>query len=254
MNTPCITIIIPTLNEEYFIKRLIPHIVKCDEGNYILELLVADGGSTDRTCYYAKKLGANVIHCPATGRAKQMNYAAWHSKGEILHFIHADAFPPKGFSSAVVHAFSTCRSGCFRSRFDSQSRFLRLNSYFTRFRPLFFRGGGQTLFVDFQLFVRLSGYDESLEIMEEYDLISRLKKVTSFEVIQRDVIVSARDYDIQGSVLLQVKYLLLMLLFFVGVPNRYINQTRKRICGGKVPLSKENGPYKNEETFHSKII
>lgn len=240
MKKSCISIIIPTLNEEYYISKLLPHLWQADVDGLILEVLLADAGSTDHTISMAIANKAVVIHCPQKGRAKQMNYAAKQAKGTILHFIHADAFPPQQFTRDVIKYTQSHQSGCFRSLFDTNSRFLRFNSYFTRFRGIVFRGGGQTLFVDRQLFYALNGYREDMVLMEEYDFILRLKKKANFEVVQRDVLVSARDYEKHGNVSLQARYFVLYVLFFSGMPHTWLTKAHRIMCRGKASVEKTN--------------
>ncbi|MFT5916680.1 MAG: rSAM/selenodomain-associated transferase 2 [Bacteroidia bacterium] len=211
-----ISIIIPTLNEEYFITKLIPHLRNGDKQNLVKEIILVDAGSKDETCKIGEELGVRIIHSTQKGRAIQMNLGAKHAKSEILHFIHADAFPPENFSQEVLNILESCDAGCFRSLFDTDGWFLRTNSWFTRFNGTFFRGGGQTLFMERDLFRELGGYDESVDLMEEYELIQRIKKNGSFKVIQQDVLVSARDYNKHGHWTLQTKYSLIYALFFFG--------------------------------------
>ena len=109
----CISIIIPTLNESYFLSKLLPHLLKADDEHLILEIIVADGGSTDNTCLVANLNSAKLVHCPERGRAKQMNFAAKEANGQILHFIHADAFPPQGFTTDVFLAWKAQSCGLF---------------------------------------------------------------------------------------------------------------------------------------------
>ena len=51
----------PALNEEGSILEVLKSIPKAIEGFYIVELLVVNDGSDDRTAEIAKKFGAKVI-------------------------------------------------------------------------------------------------------------------------------------------------------------------------------------------------
>jgi len=79
-----LSIIIPVLNEE----KALPSCLKAlkEEGPFLPEheIIVADGGSTDKTCRIAKEF-AQVIQAPR-GRAAQMNEGAKVAKGEWLFF------------------------------------------------------------------------------------------------------------------------------------------------------------------------
>ena len=209
-----ISIIIPVINEEENLEKLLPYL----KANGAEEIIVVDGGSTDKSKEVAEKFQVNLISS-AKGRAKQMNAGAQAAKGNILYFVHADSLPPKSFSSAILnHLNKTVQFGCFRSLFDTKNKFLRFNSYFSRFKGLMFRGGGQTLWITKELFNRLNGYDETLKLMEEYDFIKRASKISDYQVIQQDVLVSTRTYDDHGNFKTQLVYALVMFGFFRGIP------------------------------------
>ena len=70
--TLSISIIIPALNEAESLGNRLPRLVSMHQG---LEVIVVDGGSTDKTVDTAKSLGAKVLHS-APGRAFQMNAGA----------------------------------------------------------------------------------------------------------------------------------------------------------------------------------
>ncbi len=208
-----ISIIIPVINEEENLKKLLPYL----QENNAEEIIIVDGGSTDKSREVAGKFQAKVI-TSAKGRAKQMNAGAKAATGNILYFVHADSLPPKNFSTEILnHLTEKIQFGCFRSLFDTKNKFLRFNSYFSRFKGMMFRGGGQTLWITRDLFDQLNGYDESLKLMEEYDFIKRASQRSDYRVIQQDVLVSTRTYDDHGNFKTQLVYALVMFGFFRGI-------------------------------------
>ncbi len=235
LEPPKISIIIPTLNEEKNLKRLLPHLIKMDKKSLIKEIIIADGGSQDQTIAYAISFGAKAIQTDK-GRAQQMNAGAKKATGEILHFIHADSFPPANFTSDVLHKINEgVDYGCFRSLFHTSNKFLRSNSYFTRFKGIIFRGGGQTLFIKKSLFDKAGGYKESLIVMEEYELLRRLRKIGKFEIVQKSVLVSVRNYEKNGFVRLQFIYACIFIGFFLGLPQSSLTKFYKRFINqGKI--------------------
>ncbi len=81
-----ISIIIPTYNEADHIERTLQNLLTLKEQP--IEILVADGGSTDDTIALASKY-ARVIYS-GKGKGLQLNTAAKEAAGEILFFVHAD--------------------------------------------------------------------------------------------------------------------------------------------------------------------
>src|SRR5262245_14052419 len=101
--TPRLTIVIPTLNEA-------PHIVANLRALRTLrtegvEVIVADGGSTDRTDVLARPWADAVLTCPR-GRAKQMNHGASRAHGATLLFLHADTQLPADALQAIDAALA----------------------------------------------------------------------------------------------------------------------------------------------------
>src|SRR3990172_2104457 len=58
---PSVSIIIPTLNAERFLEGCLPSITKQDYPKEKIEVIVADGGSTDKTLEIAKKYDCRII-------------------------------------------------------------------------------------------------------------------------------------------------------------------------------------------------
>jgi len=86
-----ISIIIPTLNEEEGIAKVlcsIPEKLKKKS-----EIIVVDV-STDLTPVIAKKLGAKVVKVKEKGKGRQMRLAVKKSKGDILVFLDGDCTDP----------------------------------------------------------------------------------------------------------------------------------------------------------------
>ncbi len=193
-----ISIIIPTLNEAALIERLISF-VQTYGGDAVLEIIVADGGSTDDTLTKAHHLGARVITVPQPGRAIQMNAGASLARGELLYFIHADTLPPASFAMDIQEAIrSGVAFGRYRTQFDSNRWLLKCNAFFTRFDWPVCYGGDQTLFISASFFSSLGGYDENLLIMEEYELTARAKRFGKYIVLPKAALVSARKYELNS--------------------------------------------------------
>jgi glycosyltransferase involved in cell wall biosynthesis len=79
------SVVIPTLNEEATLEDVIR---RCKP--FADELLVMDGGSTDRTRTIAETCGAKFIQQKGKGKGAALRQAAELATGEVLVFIDAD--------------------------------------------------------------------------------------------------------------------------------------------------------------------
>ena len=81
------------------------------------EVIVVDGGSTDRTVQIAKRAGAKVLSS-ARGRGRQLNQGWRVSHGDWYLFLHADNRLPKKYGrsmEATIRLHPRSSWGCFSS-------------------------------------------------------------------------------------------------------------------------------------------
>ena len=224
-----LSVIIPALNEANNIGQLICDL-KQHGGTDLTDLLVVDGGSTDDTVVRAQQAGATVVVSARTGRADQMNFGASLTTGSVLYFVHADVQIHPDFVADIRRAVANGNdAGCYRFKFASEHPLLKLNSYGTRFSGIMSRGGDQTLFITRDLFRRLGGFRERYVVMEDFDIIARIRAVGRFCIIPKDVIVSARKYETNSWLRVQVANLTAFSLFFMDVSPARIAKTYRRM-------------------------
>lgn len=210
------SIIIPTYNEEQSIGLLLKHLSKYSD-NRLLEIIVVDGGSSDNTKKVVKQNRGTFLVSKQKGRAAQMNTGFRHSSGDLLYFVHADSFPPETYLDDLFSAVQNgYEAGCYRFRFDSDRLLLKINSWFTRFDRIMCRGGDQTLFITRTLFEKLGGFRDDYLIMEDYDLIQKIQQKSSFKIIPKNVVVSARKYDKNPYLKVNFANLVVFLMYFCG--------------------------------------
>jgi rSAM/selenodomain-associated transferase 2 len=224
-----VSIIIPTLNEAANVAKLLPYLQQHSDDR-LVDLIVVDGGSTDDTLAKAEAAGAAVYSCTPCCRAAQMNKGAAHASGNILYFVHADACPPPSFLDQIEQALAEGYDlGCFRFVFDSNKLMLRINAFFTRFDRIMCRGGDQTLFVRRSLFDALDGYKEDHVVMEDYDFIIRSRQQARFKIKLDNVIVSARKYEHNSYLRVNLSNLTVFMMFFLGFQPKTLLATYKRL-------------------------
>ncbi|NCR27702.1 MAG: glycosyltransferase [Microcystis aeruginosa Ma_QC_C_20070823_S13] len=190
-----LSIIIPTLNEELGIAATLKQI------GAGVEIIVVDGGSTDKTREIAKKLGDKVIISPKKGRAFQMNLGAKIAKGDILLFLHGDTLLPHEFQEQIINTLSQSGivAGAFELKIDGEEKTLRLVEKLVNWRSrwLSLPYGDQGIFLKAAIFADLGGFPE-LPIMEDFELIQRLKKRGKIAIVSASVITSARRWQKLG--------------------------------------------------------
>ena len=146
-----------------------------------------------------------------------MNAGAEQSTGEILYFIHADVKLVPSFADDIIASVNSgYHVGCYRYVFDSTSLMLRVNGYCTRFKGIMCRGGDQTIFVTRTAFEDVKGFNTLYSIMEDYDFIIRLRRNYRFRIIPKNIIVSARKYETNSWLRVQLANLSVFMMFFLG--------------------------------------
>jgi rSAM/selenodomain-associated transferase 2 len=211
-----ISIVIPTYNEGSCIGTLLSYLQQNIDQS-VQEIIISDGGSKDDTAAVAKRNGAKLAVSPTKGRAAQMNYGASLATGDVLYFLHADTYPPKDFIRQIAYSCKQgFESGCFRLQFDHKHWFLKANCWFTRFDINSFRFGDQSLFVTKKLFERAGVYNEKLIVLEDQEIIARIKKHGRFKVLKGSVTTSSRKYVVNGVYKTQAVYFLIYAMYRLG--------------------------------------
>jgi predicted glycosyltransferase involved in capsule biosynthesis len=191
---------------------------------------VIDAGSLDETVSLACTAGAQVHHSTVRSRAVQMNIGARAAQFPVLYFVHADTLPPRSFASDILDAVSVgIQMGCYRYVFDSPSFMLKINAFFTRYNWLWCQGGDKTFFIERPIFEALGGYDENYCVMEEYDFLRRATKQYRFQILPKNAIVSARKYQKNGWLRVQLANLIVFRKFRRGIEPAQIKETYQRL-------------------------
>ena len=221
-----LSIIIPTLNEESLIEKNLASIRKqlLAIGNELsAEIIVADGGSRDRTVETARRF-ADRVCISDKGRGEQMNAGAKVSKGDLLLFLHADSIL---YLSGIVNMLKVMEDnnivgGAFRLKIDSKKTFHKVISSFAnmRSRILGIAYGDQGIFARRNIFYAVGGYPD-ISIMEDVEFVKRLKGKGKFIILNECVTTSSRRWDREGILYTTIRNWILISLYLIGAsPNR----------------------------------
>ena len=200
-----LSVVIPALDEAEHIETTILGALDssaptASSTGSAIEVLVVDGGSQDQTRQIADAAGARVIESEP-GRARQLALGAATSRGEAILFLHADTRLPSGWSLAVRRALGDpgVAGGAFRLRFDERSPAMLWIEWFVRVRIALWRlpYGDQGLFVRRPVFEAIGGVPQ-VPLMEDLDLVARIKERGRFVMLRESVVTSARRYRERG--------------------------------------------------------
>jgi len=215
ITTDRISIIIPTLNEATNIKETLASI----QPSTNVEIIVVDGGSKDNTQKIAQSLGITVISSPP-GRAVQMNSGAAIASGEIVLFLHADTRLPNGFDVMIRTTLQKpgVVAGAFALRIDAPHKGLRLVEWGVKWRSHFWQlpYGDQAIFLTKATFEQIGNFPD-LPIMEDFELIRRLKCLGKIAIVPVPVITSPRKWLKKGILTITILNQIIILTYLLGV-------------------------------------
>lgn len=217
-----ISVVIPTLDEEANLPVTLRQLADRPD----VELIVVDGGSTDRTIEVARRFTPYVF-VSQPGRARQMNMGARHATGDILLFLHADTFLLPGAIDEIQRRIigDGAVGGAFDLNIDSPRRLFKLVAKISSRRSRLFRlpYGDQGIFVWRQVFEVLGGFPD-MPIMEDIAFMRRLRREGRVTFIRTGLITSARRWNANGVVRTTLVNWWVTSLFFLRVPPRRLRK------------------------------
>lgn len=232
---PFFSIIIPTLNEEKYISKLLTDLVKQADKDF--EVIIIDGKSFDKTIkacnFFKKKLSIKIIISKKKNVSYQRNYGAKYSKGYYLFFLDADSRINKNFlfklkqfiynnKGLVFIPYLTC--GKYDKKYQALldlSNILVESSIFINKK---FSLGG-SMIVERNFFNILGGFNENLFLAEDHELIQRafFWGVNPRFLRNIKIIFSFRRWKREGEIKILYKHIIATAhRFFSGEINKKI--------------------------------
>ncbi len=177
------SIIIPTFNEEKFIDKLLNDIKNQKYKNF--EIVVIDGLSKDKTKTVVNKFKEYFkllfIESDRKNVSAQRNFGAQKAIGEYLIFLDADARIRKTFLSKLNYFINKNKGLLFIPYSIPDKRHYQYKPFFdiinlliefSQKLPRKFSLGG-SMIIERNFFKLIEGFDESLYISEDHELIQR---------------------------------------------------------------------------------
>lgn len=101
-----VSVIVPTWNEENYLQKCLRSLTN-QASSKPLEIIVVDGGSTDRTVEIAEEFSDRVLVEPDKPVGAARNTGAKVAEGSILAFIDADTTASKNWINQIEHTLQT---------------------------------------------------------------------------------------------------------------------------------------------------
>jgi rSAM/selenodomain-associated transferase 2 len=223
-----ISVVIPTLNAEAHLAETMSSLVSAAVDCLIREVIIADGGSTDRTLEIADSAGAEVIKSEA-GRGAQLKAGAARAKFPWLLFLNADTSLETGWEREAGLHMDRVDSGrrrvsaaSFKFMLDDEGFMPRAAETLVSLRTglLKLPYGDQGLLISRALYDEIGGF-VPLPAMEDVDLVRRLGRGRMVTLNAR-VVTSAERYRREGVVSRLVRNQARLGLYMIGVPVKTI--------------------------------
>lgn len=225
-----ISVVIPTLNAESSLAATLSALVPATVDGLVREVIIVDGGSSDRTLKIADQAGAKILKA-SRGRGRQLMEGAEAARFEWLLFLHADTVLEPGWEREVGTLIERIEVGqrpptaaAFTFALDDLGLLPRIIETGVQLRSTLLRlpYGDQGLLIPRQLYRSLGGYRD-LPLMEDVDIVRRLGRRRTL-ILRSTAVTSAIRYRRDGYISRVSRNLACIFLYFLRVPPRVISR------------------------------
>ena len=211
-----LSIIIPCLNEAGGIAEALGALAPLRARG--VEVVVADGGSSDNTVEWARPLADQVVTA-TRGRAMQMNAGAAQARGDVLLFLHADCRLPSRADDLIVDGLNRAQKtwGRFDVSLEGAHPLLRSVAAMMNLRSRItgVSTGDQGLFITRSLFEAVGRFPQ-IALMEDVALTKHLKHHGAPLNLRHRMQVSGRRWEKHGVLRTIVLMWRLRLQYWLG--------------------------------------
>ena len=205
---PLVSVVIPALDEEKYIGRVIKCLKDQDYPQDKIEIIVVDNGSVDKTAEVSEKLGAKVLKLKQRGVSLARQKGSEIAKGDIISGVDADVVLPKNWITEMVSVLSDNEvvgvTGIIRAHSKSLwIQFLYIISFEFYFlvsfvtRHVYF--SGMNFGVKRDAFFKSGGFNIDLKAGEDLDLSLKVAKFGKLLFSRKVVVYSSTRRMKEGA-------------------------------------------------------
>lgn len=225
-----ISVVIPTLNAQVSLAATLTSLVPGAVEGVVRQVIVVDGGSSDRTLKIAEDSGADVVTAPR-GRGGQLQAGAREARFPWLLFLHADTVLDPGWereAAAFAERVDTGRrplsAACFRFALDDMGFLPRAVETGVSLRCGLLRlpYGDQGLLIPRRLYDEIGGF-RPLPLMEDVDLVRRLGR-RRIVMLRTPAVTSPAKFKRDGYVRRTARNLTCLGLYYARAPMPFIER------------------------------
>jgi len=229
---PFFSIVIPVLNEEECLPQLLNDLVK--QTSHDFEVIIADGGSTDQTIsktkIFADKMSLKILPQSKQNVSLQRNRGAKEATAPYLIFFDADVRIPSGFIKKLESQIKKQKGYFYTTALavnkESQAQLVIIE--FINFTLELFNSLGKpfvpgfNIIIEKGLFQKLNGFDPTLKLAEDHDLVQRARKIgVILKIVKQPVLyASFRRPEKIGYLKLITQYTISSIYTLLGEPIR----------------------------------
>lgn len=178
------SVIIPARNEEQFLAECLESLCRLDFPAESFEVILVDNGSTDRTleiaAQFKSSLGLRILQKAGVPISALRNLGAAAARGEVFAFLDADCRVPPSWLRDATALLHTPGAGVIGAEPLLPENVTWISRAWLGRRPVEKRGevtyvGTANFIVSRENFLRVGGFDESLETNEDCEFCHRIR-------------------------------------------------------------------------------